>query len=152
MYDNTTLRLDADNEPQPDAMLCFNPARNQKLGFADDGYLEGSPELVAEIAGSSASYDLGDKLKAYRRNGIQEYIVWQVYEQRLDWFYLHEGAYLPVEPDNDRILRSRVFPGLWLDRDAMLAEEYLKVLTVLQQGLATSEHAAFVEKLRATGS
>jgi Uma2 family endonuclease len=152
VHDNTTVRLDADNESQPDALLCLPPGTGGKLRFGDDGYFVGAPELAAEIAGSSASYDLGDKLKAYRRNGVQEYIVWQVYEQRLDWFHLHEGVYIPLQPDPNGIIQSQIFPGLWLDREAMLTGNLAQLLAVLQQGLATSEHAAFVEKLRATGS
>lgn len=55
--------------------------------------IEGPPELIGGIAASSASYDLYDKLNVYRRNGVQEYIVWRVYEEGLDWFQLKEGAY-----------------------------------------------------------
>lgn len=54
--------------------------------------MEGAPELVAEIAASSAAIDLGDKKRAYRRNGIQERIVWQVFDQKVDWFSLEEGG------------------------------------------------------------
>ncbi len=41
----------------------------------EDNYLEGAPELVAEVAASIASIDLHDKKRIYRRNGVQEYIV-----------------------------------------------------------------------------
>jgi len=85
-YDNPTLRLDADNEPQPDAVLRLE--RRGTSHISDDGYIEGAPELIVEIAASSASYDLHDKLRVYRRNGVQEYIVWRTYNQQIDWFYL----------------------------------------------------------------
>nr|WP_199300934.1 Uma2 family endonuclease [Trichocoleus sp. FACHB-90] len=110
-------------------------------------YIEGAPELVAEIAASSAAIDLGDKKRAYRRNGIREYIVWQVFEQRLDWFYLEEGEYVPLPVGEDGVIRSQVFPDLWLAVNDLLTGNMGRVLAVLQQGLAAPEHTAFVQQL-----
>ncbi len=107
-----TVRLDLDNEPQPDIVLILDEAVGGQARLTQDGYLEGVPELVVEIAASSAAIDLGNKLQAYRRNGVGEYIVWQVFENRLDWFQLVEGEYRSLVPDQDGIIRSRVFPGL----------------------------------------
>jgi Uma2 family endonuclease len=76
LADSATVRLDWDNEPQPDALLRIATGGQSRI--SGDDYVEGAPELIAEIASSSASYDLHDKLTAYRRNGVQEYIVWQV--------------------------------------------------------------------------
>jgi len=109
--------------------------------------VEGAPELVVEIAASSAAIDLGDKKRAYRRNGIQEYIVWQVFDKRLDWFSLQEGEYVPLPVDGDGIIRSRVFPGLWLAVEDLLAGTMVQVLAILQQGLASPDHAALVQQL-----
>ena len=142
-----TVRLDLDNEPQPDAVLLIEETFGGRSRLSDDDYVEGPPELVAEIAASSASIDLGDKKRAYRRNGIQEYIVWQVFEQKLDWFSLQDGEYVSLPVDADGIVRSRVFPGLWLAIDSMLAGDMARVLTVLQAGLAAPEQAAFVAQL-----
>jgi Uma2 family endonuclease len=146
-----TVRLDLDNEPQPDAVLLIEEQCGGRSRLSDDDYVEGPPELVAEIAASSASIDLGDKKRAYRRNGIQEYIVWQVFEQKLDWFSLQDGEYvsLPVE---DGVVKSRVFPGLWLAIDSMVAGDMAQVLAVLQQGLAAPEQAAFVQQLSQSAS
>jgi Uma2 family endonuclease len=145
--DNATVRLDMDNEPQPDGLLRLNESIGGQSHLSDDGYVEGAPELIVEVAASSASYDLHDKLRVYRRNGVQEYIVWQVYEQRIDWFRLTEGEYVPLQPDSEGIVRSEVFPGLWLAVPALLEGNLAEVLAVLQSGLATAEHAAFVEHL-----
>ena len=79
--DNPTVRLDFDNEPQPDAILRIDQQKGGQSGISDDDYVEGAPELIVEIAASSASYDLHDKLRAYRRNGVKEYLVWLVQEQ-----------------------------------------------------------------------
>jgi Uma2 family endonuclease len=115
--------------------------------LSEDDYIEGAPELVAEIAASSAAIDLGDKKRAYRRNGIREYIVWQVFEQKLDWFYLQEGEYIPLPVDEDGVIRSQVFPGLWLAVNDLLSGNMGRVLAVLQEGLAVPEHIALVQQL-----
>jgi Uma2 family endonuclease len=104
--DNPTVRLDLDNEPQPDAVLLIDEAAGGQSRLGADGYLEGAPELVVEIAASSAANDLYDKKTAYRRNGVKEYLVWQVLEQKLDWFVLQEGEYILQEPDKASIIRS----------------------------------------------
>ena len=142
-----SVRLDLDNEPQPDAVLLIEAAAGGRSHLSVDDYVEGAPELVAEIAASSAAIDLGDKKRAYRRNGIQEYIVWQVFDQKLDWFYLQDGEYLSLPMDADGIIRSRVFPGLWLAVDHLLSGNMTQVLAVVQMGLAAPDHAQFVQQL-----
>ncbi len=144
-YDNPTVRLDIDNEPQPDAVLRLETDGQSQI--SDDGYIEGAPELVVEVAASSASYDLHDKLRIYRRNGIQEYIVWRTYTQQLDWFYLEDGEYKPLSIDASGTGRSRQFPGLWLATTALLAGDLAAVLQTLQQGIATPDHQAFCDRL-----
>jgi Uma2 family endonuclease len=103
--------------------------------------------LVAEVASSSASYDLGDKLKAYRRNGAREYVVWRVLDRQIDWFVLHEERYKPLNPAADGILRSTVFPGLWLDPAALMRGDVNAVFAMVQQGLNSPEHTDFVARL-----
>lgn len=147
--DNPTVRLDLDNELQPDAVLLIEESAGGQARLSDDDYVEGAPELIAEIAGSSAAIDLGDKKRAYRRNGVQEYIVWQVFERRIDWFSLQDGDYVSLEPDNQGIIRSQVFPGLYLAVADLLTGNMMQVLTVLQQGLQSLEHEAFVQQWRA---
>lgn len=149
--DNATLRLDLENEPQPDGLLRLEPTLGGKSVVTADDYLEGAPELIVEIAASSASYDLHDKRRAYARNGVQEYLVIQTYEQRLDWFALHDDGYRLLQPDEQGILRSQVFPGLWLQPAALWSGDLAALLAVLQEGLASPEHAAFVEQLQAKG-
>jgi Uma2 family endonuclease len=142
-----TVRLDLDNEPQPDIVLLLDETAGGQARLTEEGYLEGVPELVVEIAASSAAIDLGNKLQAYRRNGVGEYLVWQVFENRLDWFELVQGEYRSLIPDPDGIIRSRVFPGLWLAVEALLSHQMSRVLTALQKGLNTPEHDAFVKQL-----
>ncbi|MBS1252352.1 MAG: hypothetical protein MAG451_01391 [Anaerolineales bacterium] len=150
--DNATLRLDEDNEPQPDAMMRLEAALGGRSWISEDDYVEGAPELIVEVAASSAAIDLHTKREAYQRVGGQEYLAVQIYEQRADWFALREGVYERLEPDEAGVLRSEVFPGLWLDAQALLSGELATVLKVLQAGLASPEHAQFVERLRAAVS
>lgn len=145
--DNSTVRLDLDNEPQPDAVLLLDEKFGGQARISEDDYIEGAPELVAEVAASSASNDLHDKKNAYRRNGVLEYIVWQVFENKLDWFYLQDGEYISLEADAEGIIKSKVFPGLWLSQEALLAGEMNQVIKVLQQGLNSQQHAEFLNQL-----
>ena len=134
--DNPTVRLDPDNEPQPDAVL-FIPGRQATIS-ADD-YIEGAPELVVEVAASTVSIDLHDKKRAYRRSGVQEYIVWRTLDEQLDWFVLEEDEYVLLNADEQGTICSRVFPGLWLAVSALLEGEMRTVLSVLQTGLQSTE-------------
>ena len=142
-----TVRLDLDNEPQPDAVLLINPEAGGQARLSNDDYIEGAPELIVEIAASSVAIDLHAKKQAYRRNGVKEYIVWQVLDQKLTWFYLEQGEYVELAADSNGILRSQIFPGLWLGVAELLAGNMQSVLTVLQTGLQSPEHAAFVQRL-----
>ena len=145
--DNATLRLDPDNEPQPDAMLWIDAAAGGHARISDDDYLEGSPELIVEVAASSASYDLHVKREVYQRNGVQEYVVWRVYDRQVDWFRLEDGQYVSVPADAAGMIHSRTFPGLRLAVPALLSGDLARVLAALQNGLASAEHQAFVEAL-----
>lgn len=148
MGDNPTVRLDLDNEPQPDAVLLIDEAAGGRSRLSEDGYIEGAPELVAEVAASSAAYDLYEKKTVYRRNGVREYIVWQVLDQKLDWFMLQDEEYIVQEPDEAGIIQSKVFPGLWLAVLSLLQGDMATVLTLVQKGLQSPEHAAFVKQLK----
>jgi Uma2 family endonuclease len=147
--DNATIRLDADNVPQPDAHLRILPECGGRTSL-EGGYLRGAPELLAEVSASSASYDLHEKLNAYRRNGVQEYLVWRVEDQAVDWFVLHEGRFAPLPLTPDGLYKSRVFPGLWLDPAALVRGDMVQVLHVLDLGLASPEHAEFKKQLAAS--
>lgn len=141
-FDNASVRLDLDNEPQPDLVLMKLPTKGGQARISADDYLEGAPELAVEIVGSSRSYDLHPKKDAYRRNGVQEYLAWITGEQRLVWWELREGVYQELTADG--LIKSRVFPGLWLDAAALLRQDMKAVLGALRRGLESAEHRAFV--------
>lgn len=142
--DNSTVRLDLDNEPQPDLILFKLPEKGGHVVISQDDYIEGAPELAVEIVGSSRGYDLHQKKGAYRRNGVLEYLAWITTEDRLVWWELRSGDYQELPREAGGLLKSRVFPGLWLDTAALLRGDMKAVLSVLRQGLDSPEHAAFV--------
>src|SRR5262245_17339810 len=136
-YENTTSILDEQSEPQPDAFLIVSPALSGQMRLNEDGYLEGAPEFVAEIAYGSESIDLHGKKDDYERTGVKEYLVVALRQQRVHWFILRDGRYHNHPPGADGIYRSEVFPGLWLDPAALLRLDALRIKQVLDQGLAT---------------
>jgi Uma2 family endonuclease len=145
--DNGTIRLDLNNEPQPDAFLRILAEHGGQAHISADGYIEGSPELVAEVAVSSVPIDLTIKLPAYRRNGVREYLVWRVLDREIDWFVLRDDRYEQLALDAAGIRRSEIFPGLWLDAAALVRGDLATVSRVAREGLASPEHAAFVQRL-----
>jgi Putative restriction endonuclease len=145
--DNSSNRLDLDNEVQPDGMLFILPECGGQARISQDDYVEGAAELLGEVAASSASHDLGMKLDVYRRNGVREYIVWRVLDRAIDWFVLREGSYEPLRAGSDGIYRSESLPGLWLDAAALVEGNLVRVASALRGGLATAEHRQFVELL-----
>lgn len=129
MGHNATVILDADNEVQPDVILCL--AEGGSTWLDGEGYLHGPPELVAEVAASSASYDLHVKKHVYRRTGVQEYLVWRVLDGAVDWFVLEDDEYVALPLDEHGVLASRRFPGLRLDVQALLAGDLRRLLGVV---------------------
>ncbi len=146
--DNVTVRLDEDNEPQPDLCLLLPPSAGGVAKVDAEGYVVGPPELVCEVSGSTVSMDLHQKLDAYRRNGVREYLVWRVDDDAIDFFALRAGVYEPMPADARGIVRSEMFPGLWLDAPALLRGDLATVLAAVDHGVAAPDHAAFVERLR----
>jgi Uma2 family endonuclease len=133
LYPNATLILDTENAFQPDAILCSAPQKGGRVWLNPKGYLCGAPELVVEIASSTASIDLREKLRVYRRLEVAEYLVWRTEDAEIDWFMLEEGQYVKMKADRHGKLRSRIFPGLVLDLAAALACDKAKVLAALKR-------------------
>jgi len=142
-----SVRLGVEDMPQPDVLLRIPENRGGQSRRTKDGYLEGPPELIAEVSASSTSLDLNEKLELYRDRGVKEYIVWRVLEDSLDWFFLESGRYVPIRPDGGSLFKSRTFPGLWLDARALLSGELARVFEVVDQGVAQSDHASFAAQL-----
>ena len=145
--------LDLDNELQPDAALLVKSESGGRSRVSGDDYIEGAPELVVEVAASSASHDLHDKLNVYRRNGVREYLVWRTLDERIDGFELVDDEYRPLLADDAGVIRSKVFPGLEIDVGALLGGDVAGAIERARAGVGSPDHTAFVARLReASGS
>jgi Uma2 family endonuclease len=142
---NTTCFI-LEDVPQPDVNLRILPEFGGSSRI-EKGYLAGRPELLAEVCGSSAAYDLHQKFDLYEAAKIPEYVAILLHEREIRWHILVDNVYQRMPPDADKIWRSCVFPGLWLDGAALLAGDMARVLAKLDEGLRSPEHQAFVEKL-----
>jgi hypothetical protein len=143
---NATTILGTDSEVQPDHQLRLRPGKGGAARVVG-GYVHGPPELVVEVSRSSKRIDLGRKKSDYERAGVVEYVVVEQEPDRVHWFVLREGRYAVKTADPDGVFRSDIFPGLWLDPQALFAEDLDGLRATLERGLATPEHAAFVERL-----
>ena len=141
--DSATNILGAENEPQPDVCLRILSDKGGQTSEKDD-YIVGPPELIVEVASSTESIDLHGKKADYERYGAREYLVVALRQRRVFWFISKNESFSNLAPGSDGILRSEVFPGLWLDPAALLADDVGRVRAVLAAGLASPEHAAFV--------
>jgi Uma2 family endonuclease len=147
--DNVTLRLDERNRPQPDACLWIIPKAGGRVRYDPDKVLRGTVELAVEVAVSSAALDLHKKKDAYSRQGLPEYVVLVVHSKELLWFVHEDGDYVPNPADGKGIVRSRIFPGLWLDTQALLRADGRTLMETLRAGLASPEHEKFAALLAA---
>jgi Uma2 family endonuclease len=143
-----TTILGRQSEPQPDALLRILPEFGGQTRSVR-GYIRGAPELVVEIAQASRFVDLGPKLAGYARAGVREYVVRALDPDEVLWFRRARGSLRRAEPDADGLYRSRAFPGLWLDPSALLAGDLRRLRQVVDQGVATPEHATFLARLSA---
>ncbi len=147
---NSTVILGRFGETQPDGHLRI-PEELDGQTVIERGFIVGAPELIIEIARSSRSYDLNGKKSEYEESEVREYIVVELDPNRVHWFIRRGDHFEELSPGADGIYRSEVFPGLWLDPDALLNEDLDRLSEVLERGLATAEHADFVAKLAARG-
>ncbi len=137
-----------DTRPEPDALLRILPECGGATTRDANDYLVGAPELIVEVSRATAGHDLGPRREAYRKSGVKEYVVWRTEDALLEWFILRRKQYDTLPPDAAGVVRSQTFPGLWLDTAALLAGDLAKVLAVLQQGVASPDHGAFVARLQ----
>ena len=139
---SASVRLDRINETQPD-LLLMDTLPTGACKIAADDHLEGPPELCVEIASSSASYDLHQKKRINQRSGVQEYLAWDTNSNEIHWWGLVEGEYAPLSMDDCGVVRSQVFPGLWLHVPAAQQDDWKLVTATLREGLDSEEHRQY---------
>jgi Uma2 family endonuclease len=145
---NVTTKLGDHGEPQPDRQLRIPFDRGGRSRIVA-GYVTGPPELVVEVGKSSRSFDLGEKKADYERAGVLEYLFVGIDPDEVQWFVRRGEHFEDLPPGPDGIIRSEVFPGLWLDPIALFADDMDGLIATLERGLVTPEHAAFVAELAA---
>jgi Uma2 family endonuclease len=129
--------------PQPDSFLLIlggNETHEKK-------FVDVAPELVVEICDTSTDYDYGPKLDLYRRAGVKEYITVDTMHGWLVWRILIDGDYKHLAAGDEGVLRSPTFPGLWLNPEHVWLADSIPMIELLQQGIASPEHSAFVQSL-----
>lgn len=136
-----------DDVPQPDLFLKILPEYGGQSSPVGD-YAKMTPELIVEVSGSSLSRDLSVRLDLYRRAGVREYLTVQLRPRQIIWRQLSRGRYREVAPDADGLLRSRYFPGLWLNF-AALRNAKRSMRKAVELGTQSPEHAALVRRLAA---
>jgi Uma2 family endonuclease len=144
----TSVRLDGKNEYQPDLHLRLDPKCGGRTRNPDKKMIWGGPEFVCEISNTTVEMDLHEKFDVYQRDGVLEYLAWQLQEEKLDLFGLQNGVFQKVSPDAHGILRSLAMPGLWLNVTAMLAGDKVAASATLRAGLQSAEHTKFVKQLQ----
>lgn len=145
--DNATVILGEESEPQPDAALRILAECGGQSRVDEDEYIAGAPELLAEVAYSSRAIDMNQKREDYERAGLLEYLVLCIEEQELRWFHFPSGG--EITPNRQGISRSLVFPGLWIDVQALMEQKKTRLREVVEQGMTSRAHAAFVRRLQA---
>lgn len=141
------LRLDDRNRLQPDVYLYIRAENGGRIRTDADGFMINGPELAADIVGPDR-HEPSAKIEPYRRYGVQEFIVWRVMERSIEWHALHGERYEAVQPDANGVLRSREFPGLWITTKPLIEGDMSSAAGILNDGLASAEHASFVRRLR----
>ncbi len=146
VLDNATTILGWKSETQPDALLRLLSEYGGR-SQVEQGYIRGGPELVAEVSKATRYVDLGPKRDDYERAGVLEYVVHAIDPDEIFWYGREKGGFVQRTVGADGFYRSTVFPGLWLDPIALLNGDTRRLLSVVDLGCATPEHAAFVARL-----
>jgi Uma2 family endonuclease len=126
---NATWLL-GDSSPQPDLALI----RQQGSSHSEGKFRQGPPELAVEISYSSLAYDLGPKLELYRRTGVQEYLTILLEDKKAQWRVLGSDGRYRLLKLSGGFLKSKIFPGLWLDPVALFPPDRKRLLAGVEAG------------------
>lgn len=144
---NTIVILAWDTVPQPNIVLRVLPENGGKSRMTNQDILTDAPELMVDFTTSHQTFDIREKLGAFRRLGVVEYLVWWANDQKLDWYCLEQEKYALNLPDSNGVLTSPSFPGLRLNLSALLNRSSAAVMATLRKSLESPDHAGFVARL-----
>lgn len=148
--DNATWLMASDS-PQPDIALFIRPEYGGACRY-EGAFVTGAPELIIEVSATTQAFDFGPKLRLYREAGVREYVSVVPPKRTVVWRVLEGGDYSTLSPDSEGVYRSAIFPGLWLNAEAIFNDDAAALFATLQQGIASPEHARFAAQLAARRS
>ena len=146
--DHASTILGPRSELEPDALLRVLPEYGGR-SRDQDGYVHDAPELIVEISQSTRYIDLGPKLDVHEHAGVLEYVARSFEPDRIHWFLSRDGRFVERRLDPDGFFHSLVFPGLWLDPQALFEGDVKRLRAAVDLGCSTREHADFVAALAA---
>ena len=149
LYTAGTWLMSRNSAPQPDLAFEILPEYGGQARI-EGKYSAGAPELIVEVSHTTSARDTGVKLRLYEQCGVREYLIVRPAKQQLSWRELHDGKYREIAAGPDGWFRSRVFPGLWLNPEALWNHDLPGLAEAVNRGAATTEHAAFARKLAAS--
>jgi Uma2 family endonuclease len=122
--------------PEPD-LAYVSPERMQ---LVRDGRMDGGPDIAVEIVTrDSRDRDYIEKRRKYEGAGVGEYWIIDTIQRRAEFLRLGEdGRYSLARLEENRIFRSRVIPGFWLNVEWLISDETPDAYECLQQLLSSS--------------
>ncbi|MFX0140685.1 MAG: Uma2 family endonuclease [Candidatus Hodarchaeota archaeon] len=124
----TLIRFSEYSGAEPDLLFVSNANRH----MVKSQYIDGPPDMIIEIVSTSTRHlDRGKKKKLYAQFGVKEYWLIDPYRQTAEFFYNHQGNWMPLLVDENGIFHSKVLTDFWFRVDWLFAEEFPDELEVL---------------------
>lgn len=119
--------------PEPDVAFVSK----QRLSLLQERGGQGAPNIAVEVVSrESRERDYGIKKETYERAGVKEYWIVDPLVDRAEFHRLSRRRYQLVRLENNRVFRSHVLKGFWLDVEWLLSyplpNEYECLQKVLQ--------------------
>jgi Uma2 family endonuclease len=99
--------------------------------------MDGGPDIAVEIVSrDSVTRDYNEKRELYQSAGVEEYWIVDPRAKRVQFLQLENGQYELAPLEDNRIFRSRVIPGFWLNVDWLLQRPVPRAYDCLHEILA----------------
>jgi Uma2 family endonuclease len=116
--------------PEPDVAFV----RSERLSLVEERRMVGGPDIAVEIVSrDSRQRDYGEKKQLYAEAGVSEYWIIDPLQQRVEFHRLHAGRYELVPLEHNRLFRSAVLEGFWLDVEWLVAKSLPNEYDILQE-------------------
>ncbi|MGH7201849.1 MAG: Uma2 family endonuclease [Planctomycetaceae bacterium] len=121
--------------PEPDLAYVIR----ERLHLIEETRMRGGPDVAVEIVSrDSRTRDYLEKKEVYREAGVGEYWIIDPLQRRVEFWRLSAGRYELVPLEENRIFRSQVLPGFWLDIEWLLSDPLPNAYCCLQEILAAA--------------